>query len=355
MTMRKKAKILAVDDAPANLKLLANALRADYDLALATSGPLALDIAQAEPMPDLILLDVMMPEMDGYEVCRRLKADERTEEIPVIFVTSLADAEDEARGLDLGAIDYITKPFNPAIVLARIKNHLALREAIRMKQDVERIMIHDLKSPLTTIISLPQLLLMEANLEEPQRDMLRRIEDSGYTLLSMINLTTALYKMECGEYRMQPEQFDLLPLVRKLLDGLEDAIGTRRLAVGVSAMGKPVEAADEFLAKGEELLCHSMLGNLITNAVEASPEGGVLQVELSRKQGSVQITVRNNGAVPADMRERFFEKYATSGKTRGTGLGTYSARLIAQAHGGDIGMRTDETAGTEVTVTLPAA
>jgi len=171
--------------------------------------------------------------------------------------------------------------------------------------------------------------------------------------LSMINLTTALYKMECGEYRMKPEEFDLLPLVRKLLDGLEDAMATRRLIVEVSAMGKPMEAADEFLVKGEELLCHSMLGNLITNAVEASPEGGMLQVELSRREGGVRIVVRNNGAVPMDIRQRFFEKYATSGKTRGTGLGTYSARLIALAHGGDITMQTGEASGTEVTVSLP--
>jgi two-component system sensor histidine kinase/response regulator len=350
-----KARILAVDDAPANLKLLANALRAEYELALATGGAQALELALAEPQPDLILLDVMMPEMDGYEVMARLKADERTAEIPVIFVTALADADDEARGLDLGAIDYVTKPFNPAIVKARVKNHMALREAVRMKQDVERIMIHDLKSPLTTIISLPQLLLMDENLEEPQRDMLRRIEDAGYTLLSMINLTTALYKMECGEYTLHPEEFDLLAVVQKLLAGLEDSIATRRLVVSVLAGGKAVESVDEFLAQGEELLCHSMLGNLITNAVEASPQGGMLQVELARGEGGVVIEVRNHGAVPEDIRERFFDKYATSGKTRGTGLGTYSARLIAQAHGGDIAMRTGEAEGTAVTVTLPGA
>lgn len=354
MTLRKP-KILAVDDAPANLKLLAGVLRKDYELALATSGAQALEIALAEPQPDLILLDVMMPEMDGYEVMARLKADDRTAELPVIFVTALADADDEAKGLDLGAIDYITKPFNPAIVQARVKNHMALREAIRMKQDVERIMIHDLKSPLTTIISLPQLLLMDENLEEHQRDMLRRIEDSGYTLLSMINLTTALYKMECGEYRMQPEEFDLLVVVRKLLGGLEDAMATRRLHVAVRIGGKAVAETDEFLVQGEELLCHSMLGNLVTNAVEASPQGGMLQVGLSRGEDGVRIEVRNHGAVPLDMRERFFEKYATSGKTRGTGLGTYSARLIAQAHGGDISMHTDEATGTAVTVTLPEA
>ena len=351
----KKPKILAVDDAPANLKLLAAALREDYELALATGGEQALGIALSETPPELILLDVMMPGMDGYEVLARLKADETAREIPVIFVTAQTDSEDEEKGLSAGAIDYITKPFNPAIVKARVRNHLALREAVRLRQDVERIMIHDLKSPLTTIISLPQLLLMDGNLDEHQRGMLRRIEDSGYTLLSMINLTTALYKMECGEYTLAPEDLDLLPLVRKILDGLEDAVETRGLALSVLVDGRAADQDDEFPAKGEELLLHSMLGNLIVNAVEASPQGGPLQVALSRGREGVGITVHNHGAVPVDMRERFFEKYATSGKTRGTGLGTYSARLIALAHGGDIAMTTDEAHGTTVTVTLPAA
>jgi signal transduction histidine kinase len=119
--------------------------------------------------------------------------------------------------------------------------------------------------------------------------------------------------------------------------------------------GRPASQEEDFAAQGEELLCHSMLGNLIANAVEASPEGGSLQVELSRQEGGVLLVVRNHGVVPQDMRQRFFEKYATSGKTRGTGLGTYSARLIAQAHGGDISMRTDDAAGTAVTITLPGA
>jgi len=171
----------------------------------------------------------------------------------------------------------------------------------------------------------------------------------------MINLTTALYRMECGEYQLHQEEFDLLAVVRKILGGLEDAIATRRLAVALLVGGRPASQEEEFSAQGEELLCHSMLGNLITNAVEASPEGGALQMELLRGESGVSIEVRNHGAVPLDMRERFFEKYATSGKTRGTGLGTYSARLIALAHGGDIAMRTDEAAGTAVTVTLPAA
>jgi DNA-binding response OmpR family regulator len=355
MTAARKTKILAVDDAPANLKLLAAALREDHELALATSGEQALALALGPEPPDLILLDVMMPEMDGYEVLSRLKANESTEDIPVIFVTAQTDAEDEARGLLAGAIDYITKPFNPAIVKARVKNHLALREAARMKEDVERIMHHDLKSPLTSVISVPQLLLLADNLDEHQREMLRRVEDAGYTLLAQVNLSTTLFKMERGSYRLAPEEFDLLTMLRKILAGQEDALDMRRLAVRLLADGVEAGPDTQFTVLAEELLCHSMLANLVLNALEASPEGGAVAVELARGAEGVRVRVKNQGAVPVDMRERFFEKYATSGKTRGTGLGTYSARLIARAHAGDITMTTDESAGTEVTVTLPGA
>jgi len=120
-------KVLLVDDNTTNLQLLAEALDGlGYKILIARNGKAALAIA-AKANPSLILLDIMMPEMDGYEVCRRLKSDKRTSLIPVIFITALADEEDEAKGLDLGAVDYITKPFNPGLVKARVRNHLALK------------------------------------------------------------------------------------------------------------------------------------------------------------------------------------------------------------------------------------
>ena len=123
-----KPLILIVDDMPSNLQVLAQTLATDHEIKIATNGQLALELAGLpdEP-PDLILLDIMMPGMDGYEVCRRLKADARTARIPVIFITALSEEADEARGLDVGAIDYITKPFNPAVVQARVRNHLTLK------------------------------------------------------------------------------------------------------------------------------------------------------------------------------------------------------------------------------------
>lgn len=124
-----KARILVVDDTPANIKILADLLRKDYLLSVATSGADALEIAGSEDRPDLVLLDIMMPEMDGYEVCRRLKADPRTKDVPVIFVTAMSEVDDETKGFSLGAVDYITKPIRPPIVKARVAAHLELAVA----------------------------------------------------------------------------------------------------------------------------------------------------------------------------------------------------------------------------------
>ncbi len=122
-----KKRILIVDDMPSNIKILNDILRQDYAVSVATTGGEALDIVRGPARPDLILLDIMMPEMDGYEVCRRLKEDPETKGIPVLFVTAMGDVEDETRGLELGGVDYITKPVSPPIVRARVNNHIRLK------------------------------------------------------------------------------------------------------------------------------------------------------------------------------------------------------------------------------------
>lgn len=124
--LAERHKILIVDDTPANIQILHEILHGDYEIFFATSGPDAIRIAQQE-LPDLILLDIMMPVMDGYAVCAALKSDPQTGQIPVIFVTAMSNEEDEAKGLECGAIDYVTKPLSPSIVKARVKNHLELK------------------------------------------------------------------------------------------------------------------------------------------------------------------------------------------------------------------------------------
>ena len=132
---QEPATILVVDDTPANLSLMTGLLRDEYKVKAAIDGEKALRIAQAQPGPDLILLDIMMPGMDGYEVCRQLKADPATRDIPVIFLTAKSGVEDEKMGLDLGAVDYITKPISPPIVMARVRNHLILKASADFLRD----------------------------------------------------------------------------------------------------------------------------------------------------------------------------------------------------------------------------
>ncbi len=156
--MSKRQRILIVDDTPSNIHVLMETLKDDYAIIVATTGPKALTLASGPSPPDLVLLDVMMDGMDGYEVCRRLKADVRTESLPVIFVTTLSQIHDEALGLELGAVDYITKPFNPAIVKARIRNHLELKAH---RDNLERLVAEQVQSisssRLSTIFALSKL------------------------------------------------------------------------------------------------------------------------------------------------------------------------------------------------------
>ena len=124
-----KKTLLVVDDAPANIQVVQSILKDEYKIRVATSGEKALELVKVKPLPDLVLLDVMMPGLDGYQVCERLKADQETREIPVIFLTGLTNADDETRGLEVGALDYIRKPFSPAIVKARVRTQLQLRDS----------------------------------------------------------------------------------------------------------------------------------------------------------------------------------------------------------------------------------
>lgn len=153
-----KQRILIVDDTPDNIHILMNTLKDEYAILAATNGEKALTLATAEPTPDIILLDVMMPGIDGYEVCAQLKNDVRTKNIPVIFITALTEEENEAKGLALGAVDYVTKPFRPAIVKARVRNHLELK---RYRDDLEEIVEQQVDeiadSHMSTIFALSKL------------------------------------------------------------------------------------------------------------------------------------------------------------------------------------------------------
>ena len=350
----EKPKILIVDDTPENLDILQGLLQDDYQLFAVPAGEIAIQIAKKK-IPDLILLDIMMPGMDGYEVCRQLKADESTKDIPVIFITAKVETNDEVKGFNVGGVDYITKPFSPQAVLARVKAHLALKrekelliENMQLKDDVERITRHDLKNPLTAIINFPKLIERD-NLTEKQMQKLDKISAAGVKLLNMINFSLDLYKMEKGTYNYRPEPIDILQIINDIIHEKRHLIRSKRVIVLITVNGAPVSVEKKFIVPGEELLFYSMLANLFKNALEATPRDEKIKIALSNNN-EWMISIHNQGAVPEDMRHNFFEKYSTSGKQGGTGLGTYSAKLIAETLGGSITMASAESSGTMIQI-----
>jgi signal transduction histidine kinase/CheY-like chemotaxis protein len=215
------------------------------------------------------------------------------------------------------------------------QNH-ALREAFRVREEVERIARHDLKTPLASIASVPRLLREHHPPDAVEDELLGTIERAARRVLSMVNLSLDLYRMEAGTYRLRAQAVDLAGLVNTVARELHPHARSKKVRLIVEL---PPEAVH---AKGEDLLCYSIVANLLKNALEASPEGGDVRAKLrsgpSAWGPSVFLEIQNAGEVPAEVRDRFFQKYATHGKNGGTGLGAYSARLLAEVQRGDLGM-----------------
>lgn len=360
-------KILIVDDEDKNRKLLRHVLNhSGYEVVEAGDGVHALS-ALARDQPDLVLLDIMMPNMDGYEVCKRMQSDAILAAIPVIFITALYNPEDEVKGFALGAVDYITKPFKTDIVLARIRTHMALKKArekielqnkqllavAELREDIERMSRHDLKNPLTSIITAPQLLLMRANLSEKDKELVRDILKSGHKMLHMINSSLDIFKMEQGVYQFNPAAVDLLKVIFNIVQENESLATGKSLAFRILIDDKPAQEDDAFPLWSEEFLCYFMLANLIKNALEASPENKEISIELT--SGALNsIRIHNWGMVPETIQANFFDKYVTAGKDKGTGLGTYSAKLMAKTLQGEISYTSSLDEGTTIVVSLPA-
>lgn len=233
------------------------------------------------------------------------------------------------------------------------QQNLALVAAAELREDVDRIMRHDLKTPLTAIIGFSDFLSKTMTMDEEQASMINTVIDAGYTLLAMINLSLDLYKMERKSYTLTPKAMDLLPLIHKIFKLNLNIVQRKRIHVDIFLDGRMPEPSEHVLILGEELLCFSMLSNLIKNAIEASPDEGSITLSLWRG-AAVKIAIRNQGSVPEAIRARFFEKYVTHGKKSGTGLGTYSARLMAETQHGTIHLDSTEAGATTVIVHLPS-
>jgi signal transduction histidine kinase len=235
---------------------------------------------------------------------------------------------------------------------AALRKEIEGREELeRMRDDVEQIIRHDLVSPLSGIISIPELLGGEENLTAQQRELLRHVATAGRRMLATIRMTGELARMEKGTYVVARSACDVLDSIRGVRANLETLFASRRLGFTVRVDGRAVAAGDLVPVRGDANLLGNLFENLLKNAAEASPAGGEVRLDIDTAARTLSIC--NQGEVPGEIVATFFEKYVTSGKRFGTGLGTYSARMIARAHGGDVTLDTSAPGQTTVRVQLP--
>lgn len=359
--------ILIVDDTPDKLLLLSQLFKGEYRVRLAQTGAKAMEVLTSNDPPDLVLLDIMMPGMDGFEVARLMREHPTSETIPIIFVTAMASADARIRGLDLGAVDFITKPIDPETLKPRVRNFMryvqlrkdlqadfdSMVETAQLREDVERITRHDIKAPLAGALGLVQALIEDDSVGRRQVEQLRLMEESVMQVLNMINLSSELYKIESGRFVLHAQPVRIGELLRRIAEMNRVTFAEKGLSIAVDT--DVAVGAEPPLALGDATLCYSVFQNLLKNACEAAPADSRVSVQL-QDQDPLRIAISNTGAVPAAIRSRFFDKFVTSGKADGTGLGTYSARLLVEAQHGRIELDvSDESNTTRITVVLPRA
>lgn len=367
-----RGNILIIDDTPVNLQLLSQMLEElGYEVRCAKSGALALVAVETEH-PDLILLDIGMPDMNGYEVCEALKADPRTREIPIVFLSALNQTIDKVKAFRLGGVDYITKPFQLEEVMARIENQLQLRrlqielqdarlealKALAQEQELNRLrsefvsmVSHDFRTPLTTIQGFVELLRCSGqvpSLEVVNRyvDKINRAIDHLLHLLDDILVVGSIdASISC-----QVATIDLARFCRDLVDTLQASVGSQHRIQFLC----PVDALE---TEVDTTLFQQILTNLLSNAIKYSYPDSQIDVALDCQNEWVILQVRDQGiGIPPESQPHLFETFYRSknvGEIKGNGLGLAVVKRCVELHRGTIALESEEGRGTTVTVKLP--
>jgi len=374
------ADILIVDDIPANIQLLSQVLSENgYKVRKLISGQRALKAVELQA-PDLILLDIKMPGMDGYEVCRQLKASEATCDIPIIFISALDDVFDKVKGFEAGGADYIIKPFEPVEVLARVSAQLKMQrlqqqlrcanvqlaaQNVQLSQEIQerqqaeanlRMLLHavshDLRSPLSGMSLLLRSRLNDAgsNIVIDRRTVEVMVQ-SCLRQLQLIESLTATQQLDVKSASLAMKPLSLPALVQNILIERLPILNQHRVKV------KQLFAADLPLVNADAQQLWRVFGNLIDNAVKYNQSGFILTVEAKKEGERVRCTVADNGAgISPQQCARLFEPYTRGvgvSLRQGLGLGLYICRQIVEAHGGEIGVDSELGKGARFWLTLP--
>jgi signal transduction histidine kinase len=398
------ANILIVDDTPNNLRLLEEMLSEQgYTVRAALNGPRALSTVQITP-PDLILLDIKMPDMDGYEVCKQLKADERTRDISVIFISALQDVTDKVKGFSLGAVDYITKPFQPEEVLARVKTQLTLRnlqkglqqEIARRRQAEEElrtlnqqlkeanqqleetnqqlqevnqqlqkanaskdkffsIIAHELRNPFTALIGLTEAIVEEIEFysKDQIKDKINRLHTNSERVYALLTNLLTWSRLERGLIECKPETFSLADVTERSIRLFASNAGRKQTTLrnlvphGTTAYAEPK-------------MIDTIIRNLISNALKFIEPGGTIEVSIPRQDEEfVEIAVSDTGIGMSQQQiEKLFRieqktsKKGTAGE-EGTGLGLILCKELVEKNSGRIRVESEVGKGSQFMVSLP--
>jgi two-component system sensor histidine kinase/response regulator len=359
-----KPRILVVDDVVQNLQVVGTMLRNEgLDVMPAGSGAQALDRVQAR-LPDLILLDLMMPEMDGLEVCRRLKADAATREIPVIFLTASNEMDHLVKGFEAGAVDYVTKPFNGAELLARVRTHLELklaRERLREMNDEKNefmgIAAHDLRNPLSAIKGYSEMVIEDAQ-DLKHRDLEehgRKILEASSRMAEMVQNLLDANRIERGEMQVNPVSSDLASLVASVTETQRPRAAAKQQTIRLENTAGPANALID------PAVMVQVLENLISNAVKYSPPGKNIWVSLTADPDGMRCEVRDEGpGLNAEDQKKLFGKFARlsakpTGGEHATGLGLSIVKRMVEAMHGRVWCESEPGNGASFNVEVPAA
>jgi two-component system sensor histidine kinase/response regulator len=359
--MNAKLTLLIVDDEERNIRLLKALLAPqNYNLREAMNGEEALQRIAEEP-PDMVLLDVMMPKINGFEVCRRLKQDEKTKTIPVILVTALSEKQHRVQALEAGADDFISKPVDQTELIVRVKSLLRIKsyqddisdrlleiaaknarllELEKVRDGLSHMIVHDLRNPLTAISTYLQLSSLDAeNLSESQQKRVDRCLFFCQELERMIQTLLDISKMEEGKMQLNREAIDLSEMVGEVLERFTPTGEERKIALSFSGNGDiPKIALDRSILK-------RVITNLVDNAIRYTPKGGAIAVSLDSApwEEVVCLSVKDSGSgLPAEYHQKIFDKFEQvrlkkdGDRAGSSGLGLTFCKMAVEAHGGKI-------------------
>jgi two-component system, sensor histidine kinase and response regulator len=359
--IKKQYSILIVDDEPANIQLMGNLLREnDYHVEFTTNGKQALEWVESEQF-DLILLDVMMPGMDGFEVCQVLKSLPTTRDIPIIFLTAKTQPEDIVKGFELGGADYVSKPFNQKELLQRIHTHLEIklnREILVKKNETQNellhVLSHDLSNSIGAILSI-----LEIVQEKPENlnEFLQLIDISANNALNMVDFSRTLLAAE--EKPMAIGPLNLKQLIRQSEIFVRQKLNDKEITLEVNI-------PDEIDIIAEETtVINSVFINLITNAIKFSERGSTISISSTEKdEDKITFCIRDNGfGIPSDLINDLFDFTKATNRAgtedeSGTGFGMPLVKKFMKKYGGDVSISSrpieehPTDPGTEITLTF---